>query len=515
MRLLVPLLLGLSWWAQAWAAAPCAERPYTLETREGLLGGGSLEYDGEVLVFGDGACLEATGLSLEAPVIRYHQAQERLAVQDLGAQTPQYRFRAQEGEVQGGVFTASGIWATTCRCGEDFRVLSKRARFETKTGRLLLEEAQVDLYGFTVARPERVELDPKDPLEFSFPLRLNYEQGWTVGLEDFPLPAEDESFGRWRTRLTLLATGLGGDPAKEKFSFGLSAREGARYASFSLTRQGGQVETRSWLTDGPLFFGHDTASKKAEAGYRDTLSAGGLSLSPFVRIAREDQTQGLSLGLEARYKLDLREGLFRLHAEPWGLAVTYDGAAPPYLAYGYALEGRYQGAFSLRLGYLRTYEEGQARFTYERRPAAETLSLGFFYSPSAGLPAQAGQEGFSLSASHEFLKRQSSGSLRYSASLEGGQAWGELWLRHTTTQGLEQQEVRLGFTPRLLDCTFAFSLAPSLGYDLLRQGFSRLGLEVRYADCCFIWKLAYQNVLIPQVGAETASTRLTLGLELR
>ncbi len=48
-------------------AGPCAERPYTLETEEGLLGGEEMSYDGEALVFEGWACLEGKGFRLEAP----------------------------------------------------------------------------------------------------------------------------------------------------------------------------------------------------------------------------------------------------------------------------------------------------------------------------------------------------------------------------------------------------------------------------------------------------------------
>jgi hypothetical protein len=59
------LLLGAA------LAGPCAERPYTLETEEGLLGGEEMSYDGEALVFEGRACLEGKGFRLEAPRIAY------------------------------------------------------------------------------------------------------------------------------------------------------------------------------------------------------------------------------------------------------------------------------------------------------------------------------------------------------------------------------------------------------------------------------------------------------------
>ncbi|MCX7783804.1 MAG: hypothetical protein N2318_09210, partial [Meiothermus sp.] len=58
---LILLLSGLAW-ATPSNPTPCAEQPYTLETPEGLAGGGNLEFDGEVAIFSDGACLETQGL---------------------------------------------------------------------------------------------------------------------------------------------------------------------------------------------------------------------------------------------------------------------------------------------------------------------------------------------------------------------------------------------------------------------------------------------------------------------
>jgi hypothetical protein len=44
---------------------------------------------------------------------------------------------------------------------------------------------------------------------------------------------------------------------------------------------------------------------------------------------------------------------------------------------------------------------------------------------------------------------------------------------------------------------------------------SRWGLELRYADCCFIWRLGYQETRIAQEPSETPHGRLVFGLEIR
>jgi len=62
--LLLPLLAAPAW-------AKCADRPYVLETEEGLLGGENLSYEEGVLLVEGRACLERPGLALEAPWIRY------------------------------------------------------------------------------------------------------------------------------------------------------------------------------------------------------------------------------------------------------------------------------------------------------------------------------------------------------------------------------------------------------------------------------------------------------------
>jgi hypothetical protein len=79
----------------------------------------------------------------------------------------------------------------------------------------------------------------------------------------------------------------------------------------------------------------------------------------------------------------------------------------------------------------------------------------------------------------------------------------------------ERRELVVGFTPVPLSCTYDLNLTPFLGYDFLRQGVSRWGLELRYADCCFIWRLGYQEIRLAQHPGEVANGKLTFGLEIR
>jgi hypothetical protein len=82
------LLLGAA------LAGPCAERPYTLETEEGLLGGENLSYDGEVLVLEGRACLEREGLYLGAPLLRYREG-EGLEGRGLTGEAEGWRLEAE------------------------------------------------------------------------------------------------------------------------------------------------------------------------------------------------------------------------------------------------------------------------------------------------------------------------------------------------------------------------------------------------------------------------------------
>ncbi len=516
---LLLLLPGLAW-ATPTPATPCAEQPYTLETPEGLAGGGNLEYDGEVAIFSDGACLETQGLTLKAPELRYDQSKGELNAQNIEVQTPRYRFFAEVGVVREKVLQAQGIRATPCRCGDDLRLLSQTLRFDTQSGEIVLEESQLEVYRFGLTRFQELRLDPNQPLNETLglgaapPIRLDYDQGWNLGLENFPLLEARLSPETPLTHLTLLGLGLGGpDPV---LRLGLSVREKSRQARFELDYKPSGVASRGEGVEGPIFFQHDSEKGRYAFGFKQALALGAFTLTPFAWIAQDwpdgtpaSQTQGLAAGAELRYRYALEEGPWRFGLEPFAVMGLYD-PPQPYLAYGGYTEARYRGAFDLRLGYAWA-EATPGRFWLERREASQKLSGSLQY------------QNLRLEAEHDFLKAQTQGSLRLGYTQDFGQVWAQLngcWgcVGKTLSNGRddwERRELVLGFTPRPLECTEAISLAPFLGYDFLRQGVSRWGLELRYADCCFVWRLGYQETRIAQHPDEAASGKLTFGLEIR
>ncbi|HEU4740276.1 MAG TPA: hypothetical protein VFS50_01605 [Meiothermus sp.] len=549
------LLLGLilAGWAHAQESPleteSCAERPVVLETPQGLIGGGILDYDGDTAVFSEGACLETTGLSLRAPEIRYLQAEGALELKNLEAQTARYRFRAREGVVKGKTFEARGIWLTPCRCGEDLLTVSETARFNLETGDLLLDEATVELFHLPVLRSEELLLDRQTlstpgGLASIFglsqkgsaasdsmvkisgllsPLRIGYERGLVLGVEELPVPIVPGDLRQGTFGLTLIASGLGGrffgDLQAEKITFGVGMIREGKSGSFRMAAGQDGLHFRSRVEDGPLFFSNDTDKQLAEAGVRLGLAWGRLSLNPFVRLAQEDVNMdnpspnhpvvtGMTLGAEARYPLIHQDGAFRFRLEPWAVGAVYDRESPPYLAFGGLVEGRYDGEFSLRLSYKQGWEVRPSRFAYERRQPTQSVSVGLMVPKSRW-------GSLNLQASYDFYDVQTKASLRYGFPIEAGELWLEGRSRIEAGLDWQQGELLVGFIPNPLDCTYSFSLTPTLGYDFVRQGFSRAGLEVRYADCCFIWKVGYQTVFIPQNKDEKVGGRFSFGLELR
>jgi hypothetical protein len=518
--LLFLLLVSLAW---ASPATPCAEKPYTLETPEGLAGGGNLEFDDQVAIFSDGACLETQGLLLRAPSLQFDQASGALTAANIEVETPRYRFWAQHGLVKGQVMQASGIRATTCRCGDDLRLLSQSLHFDTQTGEMLLKSSRLEVYRLGLVHFTELELDPARPLSEALSLdpgdqlvRFDFDQGLNVGLSNFPVSWFDGTpRDRFSTRLTLLGLGLGGpDPV---FRIGLAAREDGRRASFQLDGRAGGFASRGEVVDGPMFFVHDSGKGRYAFGLRQAFALERFTLTPFAWAAqdRRDGTpatleQGLAVGAELRYRFELQEGPFRFRLEPFALAALYD-QPQHYLAYGGLIEGRYEGDFALRLGFTWAREASPARFWLERRHATHKLSGSLSY------------QGVGLQAEHNFLTDQTLGSLRIGITQEFGEVWARFnacldCVGKTQSNGRdnwERRELVLGFTPVPLTCTFKLNLSPLLGYDFLRQGVSRWGLELRYADCCFIWRLGYQQVLIAQHPGEIARGRLVFGLEIR
>ncbi|MCS7067364.1 MAG: hypothetical protein NZN28_01845 [Meiothermus sp.] len=514
-------------WATPSNPTPCAEQPYTLETPEGLAGGGNLEFDGEVAIFSDGACLETQGLRLQAPSLRYDQASGELTAPQIAVETPRYRIWAEEGRIKDQVLQARGIRATTCRCGDNLRLLSETLRFDTQSGEMVLEESRLEVYEFGLARFGELRLDPNQPLgeslgltptgaeaPLALPVRFDFDQGLNVGLSEFPLPDGTRS-GRFSTRLTLLGLRLGSpDPI---LRLGLATQEKNRRASLQLDRKPSGFASRGEVVDGPLFFVHDSERGRYAFGLQQAFALGRFTLVPYAWAAQDwrdgtpaTQEQGLAAGAELRYAFEVQEGPFRFRLEPFGVLGFYN-QPQQYLAYGGQAEGRYEGDFTLRVGYTWAIESTPGRFWLERREATQKLSASLRF------------QGLGLEAQHDFLKAQTEASLRVGFEQDYGEVWAQLhtcWscVGKTLSNGRddwERRELVLGFTPVPLSCTYDLNLTPFLGYDLLRQGVSRWGLELRYADCCFIWRLGYQEIRLAQHPGEAANGKLTFGLEIR
>ena len=517
---------GLAW-ANPAGPIPCAEQPYTLETPEGLVGGGNLEFDGDLAIFTDGACLQTPGLRLQAPSLRYDQASGELTAQQLEVETPRYRFWAENGRVKARVLQARGIRITTCKCGDDLRLLAEQLRFDTQSGQVLLEDSQLEVYRLGLAQFNALRLNVNRPLGESlglqageadtlrFPLRLDYDQGLNLGLSEFPLLTEEVFGSGFSTRITLLGLRLGSPDPVLRLGFAGEGQGQRARLEFDFKPSG--PASRGEVLSGPVFFNHDSERGRFAFGFMQPITLDGLTLTPYGWIAQDwpngspaSQVQGLSGGTELRYNLEVREGPFGLHLEPFGVLGLYE-QSPPYLAYGGYAEGRYEGAFSLRLRYAQVVEPNPGRFWLERRGASQKLSGSLRY------------QGIQLEAEHDFLLEQTQASLRLGYT----QSYGEIWTQlHTcwNCQGKtlsngrddwERRELVVGFTPVPLSCTEDLNLTPLLGYDFLRQGVSRWGLELRYADCCFIWRLGYQEIRIAQDPGEIPSGRLVFGLEIR
>ncbi|GEM83412.1 hypothetical protein [Meiothermus hypogaeus] len=528
MLLLLALLFSGLAWASPTSPIPCAEQPYTLETPEGLAGGGNLEFDGEVALFSDGACLQTKGLLLQAPSLRYDQASGELTARQIEVETPRYRFWAEESHIQDQVLRASGIRATTCRCGDDLRLLSKTLHFDTQTGEVVLEDSQLEVYAFGLAHFSELRLDPNQPLgdnlgltpagaeaPLALPVRFDFDQGLNVGLSEFPLPDAGGRSGKFSTRLTLLGLRLGSpDPI---LRLGLAAQEKNRRASLQLDSKSSGVASRGEVVDGPLFFVHDSEKGRYAFGLKQAFALDRFILIPYGWIAQDwrdgtpaTQEQGLTAGAELRYNLEMQEGPFRFRLEPFGVLGFYN-QPQQYLAYGGYAEGRYEGDFILQVGYTWAIESTPGRFWLERREATQKLSGSLRY------------RGLGLEAGHDFLKAQTEASLRIGLVQDYGEVWAQLhtcWncVGKTLSNGRddwERRELVVGFTPVPLSCTYDLNLTPFLGYDFLRQGVSRWGLELRYADCCFIWRLGYQEIRLAQHPDEVANGKLTFGLEIR
>jgi len=522
--------------AQADQASPappekCQNKAYTLETSQGIAGGGNLEYDGNTAIFSDGACLSTKGLELQAPDLRYDQASQTIQAQDIEVQTARYRFWANTGLIGGKVLLAEGLRITTCKCGDNLRLVSQKMRFDTDSGEIILEDSTLEFNRFGLARFARLAFSPEEPLAASLglasadsnvlallPVRLDFDQGLNAGVEEFPVPGSGEFSSRFPLRLTLMGLNIGSP--QPGFRFGFSVRETGRKARFLVENQFGALNIYTLLRDGPVLFISDTKEQHYAFGLLKSWVIEGFTLSPFGYAAKDQAEQGLSVGAEVKYSVEALQGPFRLRLEPFVVGALHE-KPPGYLAYGASIEGRYDADFAFRISYSWSQENIPGRFWIEQREATSLISGSFAY------------EGLNLQAKYDFLSSETIGSARYSSR----QDFGELWVQYdfcvdcygkiTRTDGLqdiERRELQLGFNPNPLNCTEKLSFSPTIGigYDFGRPGtpgkglgLTRAGLEVRYADCCFIWKFGYQYIFTPQIPGENVTGKLTLGLEIR
>ncbi|WP_038055485.1 hypothetical protein [Thermus amyloliquefaciens] len=537
-RLLVlGTLLGLA------LAGPCGQRPYTLETEEGLLGGEEMAYDGEVLVFEGRACLEREGLYLEAPAIRYLEAEgtfraenlrgeaqgwrveaeallgkalqgvrlsrgrlkaqvERLSLEaplqgeGILLESPAYRVRAKEATFTREEARLKGFLATPCPCGEDVRLAMDEATFLVGTGELK-GEATLGLWGLEVPLGEaRANANRRPELRSPLVLASSDTGGWTLGLQDFPLPKPGEEIGRWERSLTLLATGLG--TPEEALRLGL--REGNRGAE---VRFGYAPGVQAQWED--FFFAAsplppDLDTPRLEARYTPTLRLENLTLRPFLRYAETGRSRGLTLGLEGAYRHAFREGPLGLTLSPALLLATYPFAGyEPYLALGGSLEGTFrEGDLTLRASYAGRLEalSPTPPFTWEHRDEFQRLQLEGTLGPwglGYTLENPLGQRLDRLEGSY---RDEALGSFRL-AYLRGS-----------------LEEVRLSYAMPLPDrtCCQALWLAPEVGLN--QEGLTRLGLTLRLYDGCLAYEVRWQNILKGQYDEATGQS-LSFGLSLR
>jgi hypothetical protein len=529
------LLLGAA------LAGPCAERPYTLETEEGLLGGEEMSYDGEALVFEGRACLEGKGFRLEAPRIVYLEGEGafqaegltglaqgwrleagrlegkllkevRLARGSLRAEaaeltlssppegrkvrltTPAYRVGAEKATFTEKEARLKGFLATPCPCGEDLRLSLEEATFLVDTGELR-GEASLGLFGLEVPLSEaRVNLNRPPRLESPLVFSASETGGYTLGLRDFPLPRPGEEVGAWKRRLTLLASGL--TTSKESLLFGL--KEGSLGAE---VRLGYGAGVRAFWDD--LLFAAtplppDADTPRLEARYTPRFLLEGAELKPFVRYAETARAQGWTLGLEGRYPWGFREGPFSLSLEP-GLLLAFYPGRDPYLSLWGSLRAAFrEGEARAEVGYWGRLEPFGPRnlFAYEARPEGQRLDLLLAYGPLEG----------------RYYLENPLGNRMVGVEVAYGD--GALGRFRVGWREGSYPEWLLAYAMPEPDraCCQALWLAPQVGLGL--EGVSRYGLTLRLYDGCFAYELKAQNVLKGQYGEATGFS-LGFGLRVR
>ncbi len=510
---------------------------------------------------GEGERLELTSPRFERgdAVVTAARAESEnggLQLENLQARTPRYRFRAERGWIKDDVFKASGVWSTPCKCGSAIEISAGEAEFAFAAGRLYLRRASFRLYGLELARPPEVLVEPEKEMRLEFPLRLSYGSGWNFGVENLPLPLEGEAFGRWSTHLTVLAAGVGGPlyaGKTESLRLALDYRQGSERFYFGLkpVRKWDGAAWSYWLepsaslVSGPLRFGLGwSAAAQSDTAYfmlttRETL--GRLTAAPFFRLSREEAHAGLAAGLGGELSLaSLTAGDWRLELRAPFMGAAYPDAAP-YGWGGLRFEAASGRLFSLQAGgYLAA---GTPRYAYEAR--GNRLRLAFKLGDQPWLSGAYGlNERYDLAAgavsrvdtSYElgagWRELGASWSLwRYDQPagglVEAGERWRLWWRPPGGELTLEwnrrwdggwnptRSELWLAYRPPLPDCAGGWSLAPSLGYDLLGGGVSRAGLTLRLNDCCFTWTLGYQGVFNAAAAGGPAGSDVTFGVSIR
>ena len=512
-------------------AASCADAPYTLKAPFGLVGGEALSLKAGRLVFKK-ACFLGEGVRFLAPQLTFDKKQKTLFAEavhgqalghpftaekllateaetrligvvffagkvrirakearlmdkrvrlfSLVATTPRYRFKAKEGELLDDRFVALGVWASPCREDAVIELEGERAAFSLQDGRLLVEKGAARYYGCTLARPQRLLLDTRRAPKLAFPLRLGYQNGWTVGLVDFPIPQPEEPFGAWQTHGTLLAEGLGGP--EPTLTLGVAAPG----AQFGVELKNGDAAIR--LAAAP-FFAERRLGGASYLKLAPRLKAGDLELRPLLGAAQRPSLamEGVFAGLHARYTLKATLGALRVRYAPFFEGVISPAVAP-YATWGGRVEASLGGltlAYQSRL----SLDLGAGALAFEYAPPGDAFSLRY--------------AGFAL----ETERHHDAGWGRASLSYQGERF--SAALRYGPSAG--RWELGLGYrAPRP---KAGLALSPSIGWDL-GAGLSRAGLRLDYGDGCLVYTLKMDAVFNPWPD-EVAGFSWRLGLDLR
>jgi len=522
--LALALLLGA-------ALAACGDRPYTLETPQGLAGGEALSYQKGVLTLEE-ACFLGEGLAFEAELLRFDKktgevfakapkgtfrgwrfsaerlwareerllfdaprffregvalaarraeaAEGKVWLEGLGAEAFGYRFRAKEGVLTKDRFVAEELWATPCQKGEALLLLGERAVFDLETKRLLVEESRVRYYGFCLARPDALLLDLARPLNLRSPFVFAVGEGVTLGIRDWPLWEPGVPLGAGSTRISAVVESLMGSAPRVRF--------GVRRPELSLL-------SALTLGDAPRFaLSLKTQDARFEvfeggSGYLELAPAFGFekaTVAPFAAFYGAPEAFGVYAGALFKARVSGEAAGGRFTVEPRARLAFIEA---PLAALGGRAAWR-KGPFSLSLsGTLRLSGAGFYPVLAER----ERLALDLRYGPAWAYARYDfdGESGY-LGALYEGPYR-----VRVQKGL------GAL------SERLELALARASVTPPAGGLAFM----PELGYDFGLDRLSRAGLTVAYGDGCLVYRLSLRYVALPWPG-ELSGWNLSLGVAL-